>query len=156
MSSFCDYVIFSVTILGPHIDYGGYLSARHDSPDIDLIFMVYWLKFTSSFRNWVSFSITIYNIGSPYLAHKLIDDGGCICVTLPWFSLFTEKYFTQTICKGLVRHRWFFLEETCLHVCPPNDIFLEFNDLRQVSGFLRVLRFPHLKVTLNTITLTLE
>ena len=83
MSSFCDYVIFSVTILGPHIDYGGYLSARHDSPDIDLIFMVYWLKFTSSFRNWVSFSITIYNIGSPYLAHKLIDDA----YVLPYLDL---------------------------------------------------------------------
>jgi len=31
------------TVLGPHIDHGGFMSARHVSGDHDLIFMVFSL-----------------------------------------------------------------------------------------------------------------
>jgi len=46
---FYDWVSFPIsiqprlTIFGPHIDRGEYMSARHVSPDLDFIFMVYWL-----------------------------------------------------------------------------------------------------------------
>ena len=46
MLSFCNWVSFSITIqprftmLGPHIDYGLCMSARHVSPDLDLNFTV--------------------------------------------------------------------------------------------------------------------
>ena len=41
--SFSIFIQPSLTIFGPHIDHGGYMSARHVSPDLDLIFMVYRL-----------------------------------------------------------------------------------------------------------------
>jgi len=51
MSSFCDYVSFSITtqprfiLLGPNIDHGGYISARYVSPDVTSFSWCYWVKF---------------------------------------------------------------------------------------------------------------
>ena len=47
-------------------------------------------KFTSSFRDQVSFSITTQSLDSPYLVHTLIMEGGC--------------HLTM-ICHGQGRHR---------------------------------------------------
>lgn len=59
-SSFCDEVSFTllcnlhspVTIHGPHLDHGVYMSARHGSHDLDSILgSTVFVKLTSSFRN---------------------------------------------------------------------------------------------------------
>lgn len=48
------------TIFGPSIEYGGYMSVKHMSPDHDLIFMSTDLvKFMSRFHDQVSFAIFI-------------------------------------------------------------------------------------------------
>ena len=53
-----------LTIFDPHIDHGGYMSASHVSPDLDLISWSADLnlaKFSSNFCDSISFSITIHH-----------------------------------------------------------------------------------------------
>jgi hypothetical protein len=51
MSGFCFQINFSITIqprltiFGPHIDHGQYMSARHVSPDLELIFSLMTLLY---------------------------------------------------------------------------------------------------------------
>jgi len=54
-----------LTILGPHIDHAVYMSLKLVSPDLDLIFTVLTVKFTSSFHYFVS--LLRHNLGSPYM-----------------------------------------------------------------------------------------
>jgi hypothetical protein len=57
--------------------------------------------FTSSFRDWISFSITIQPRLTIFGPH--FDDGTRVYnFVVLWFSLFSEKYFTQ---EDQVRHR---------------------------------------------------
>jgi hypothetical protein len=94
MSSFCDLISFSITIqprftiLGLHIDHGVCISPKHVSPDIDLIFRVYWLKFMSSFCDQISYSITIQPRFT--ILGLQIDHGGFIIyyayVNLAWIQ----------------------------------------------------------------------
>jgi len=62
-----------LTILDSHIDHGTcmYMSAGHVSPYLDLISLpTYFVKFTSSFRDLVSFSIIMLIIFGPNIDHK--------------------------------------------------------------------------------------
>jgi hypothetical protein len=65
----------SLTIFGPHIDWGGYMSAGHVSSDFDLIF--HGLQTLLNLRKVfviMSVSPLPYKLDSLYLVHRLIMD----------------------------------------------------------------------------------
>ena len=70
---FIHYRTTSSHIPGPHIDHGGHMLAKHISPDLDLIFMVYDIViFTSNFLDYVSYFITVparHTILVSYIGH---------------------------------------------------------------------------------------
>ena len=106
-SIFHVYVTFSTTIqcrfiihfvLDPHIYHGVYISVRHMSPNIDLIFMVYrfyqiYIKFSS-----LNHFSTTYNLGSPCLVHTFIMEGTC----QTYMCRLSLTSFSQS--TGVVKH----------------------------------------------------
>lgn len=101
LSFFHDYISFSVAmqprliILDLCIAQWWYMSARHLSPDLSFIFMVYWLC-------WIQVKFSTYNLGPQYLVHTLKMDGTysyylCIChLNLIVVSLNLDLYFSKT------------------------------------------------------------
>ena len=77
----------------------------------DLIFMVYWLKFVSSFHDYVTFSLAIQAVmGSPYFDPRIFD-GGYMCI-------FMHVYFTYLVwLKGKPRCIYLWQKTAkCLHI----------------------------------------
>ena len=87
---YCDYISFSITIQprfilnNTHIDHDGYMSAKHMLLDLDLIFMVNYIKFTSIFQDYDNFSIATQPVFTIFCPH--IDDGWYISIC-PYFAL---------------------------------------------------------------------
>lgn len=70
----------SITIFGPNIDQGGYMSVRHVSCDLDFIFMIYCFLFNlrqvflikAHFSSAIQTKFTIFG--------PCIVDGGYVCI----------------------------------------------------------------------------
>ena len=75
--SFSIFIQPSLTIFGPHIDHGIFMSAMHVSPELDLNLTDCYIYVRCS-RLLQFFYLIPYNLGSLYLVHAMIMVYSCL------------------------------------------------------------------------------